>query len=74
MRDVLMVGAAAICWSIWLHRNEVIFDKKSPNHLPVIFMATHWLRMWSLLQRQQGTQDTLGATSRMLEQGVQDIL
>ena len=25
-RSLLLTGAAAICWSIWLTRNEVVFD------------------------------------------------
>ena len=39
MRDVLLVGAAAICWAIWLHRNEVIFDKK----IIIIYRLSSWL-------------------------------
>ncbi len=43
-------GIAAICWALWLSRNDIVFN--GYNHisfLQVIFKATHWARLWSLL-------------------------
>jgi hypothetical protein len=34
----ILVGASAICWVIWLTRNNIIFDKAAaPSYLQVIF-------------------------------------
>jgi len=53
-RSLLLIGAAAFCWSLWLTRNELVFDKCSPKSiLQVVFRATHWLRQWGLLQRSE---------------------
>ncbi|KAL5682227.1 hypothetical protein ACJX0J_008612, partial [Zea mays] len=27
LKQLLLVGASAICWAIWLSRNDVVFDK-----------------------------------------------
>lgn len=34
--SLVLTGAAAFCWSIWLTRNDIIFDK---SHLQVLFMG-----------------------------------
>jgi hypothetical protein len=34
----ILVGVNAICWVIWLTRNDIIFDKAAaPSYLQVIF-------------------------------------
>jgi hypothetical protein len=46
----ILVAAIAICWAIWLTRNDIIFDKATtPSYLQVIFKGTYWIRFWSLL-------------------------
>jgi hypothetical protein len=50
--NLMLIAAAALCWSIWLTRNEVVFDKGRPKtFLQVLFRGTHWLRQWAKLQR-----------------------
>ena len=49
--SLLLVAAAALCWAIWLTRNEVVFDKINlKSFLRVLFRGTHWLRQWASLQ------------------------
>lgn len=41
-RKQILLGAAALCWSLWLNRNDMVFNKaKSPTYLRVIFRATY---------------------------------
>ncbi len=45
MSKLILVGASAICWAIWLSRNNIVFDKSpSFSYMQVIFRATHWLQ------------------------------
>ncbi|WVZ53763.1 hypothetical protein U9M48_004664, partial [Paspalum notatum var. saurae] len=45
-------GAAALIWTIWLQRNDAVFDRKQPkNFLQILFRGTFWLRHWAKLQR-----------------------
>ena len=47
MSKLILVGASAICWAIWLSMNDMVFDKSpSFSYMQVIFRATHWLRFW----------------------------
>ena len=49
-KQLVCVGAAALCWSIWRCRNSVILYNKQPSFLQVIYSTTHWLRTWAILQ------------------------
>jgi hypothetical protein len=41
----ILVGVAAMFWSIWLYRNDIIFNKKSiTSFMQVIFRGTYWFR------------------------------
>jgi hypothetical protein len=45
MKSQILVGASAICWALWLTRNEVVFDKIiASSYLQVIFKGTSWTR------------------------------
>ena len=47
-RNLLLTVASAICWAIWLSRNDVVFNKSSPKScLQVTFRATYWCRFWT---------------------------
>jgi hypothetical protein len=53
-RKKLLIGVAAMFWSIWLCRNDVVFTfKPKPSIMQVLFRATYWLRFWRLLQKEQ---------------------
>ena len=48
---LMRVGASALLWSLWLCRNDCVFNDKISSPMQVIYRCTHWLRMWSTLQR-----------------------
>jgi 4-alpha-glucanotransferase len=45
LRSLVLLGEGVMAWSIWLHRNDIVFEKKK-NYSPlqVIYVATHQLR------------------------------
>ena len=52
LKRQLLVGASALCWAIWLSRNDVVFDKSpTKTYLQILYRGTHWLRFWAQLQR-----------------------
>ncbi|PWZ36646.1 hypothetical protein Zm00014a_029422, partial [Zea mays] len=56
-----LLGAATVCWSIWLGRNELIFENKiSLSPLQVIFTVAQRLRAWAVLKVQLGARRNLG--------------
>ncbi|WVZ91642.1 hypothetical protein U9M48_037786 [Paspalum notatum var. saurae] len=70
---IVLLGAAALCWSIWLCRNDLVFEKKNGcSPLQVIFAAVHWVRSWAILQRAD-SQDMAMEASRLLAQVATDI-
>jgi hypothetical protein len=51
-RKQILVGVSAICWTIWISRNDIIFDKSSiKTYMHVLFRATYWCWHWALLQQ-----------------------
>jgi hypothetical protein len=54
LKYLILVGASAICWTIWLTRNDIVFDKVvAPSYLQVIFVETYWIRSWSLILKKE---------------------
>ena len=43
-KPLVLVGAVALCCSIWLCNNVVGFKNKHSSLLQVIYSTTHWLR------------------------------
>ena len=42
--SLLLTGAVAFCWSIWLTRNDMVFGNSQPKtYLQVLFSGTRWL-------------------------------
>ena len=67
-RSLLLIGAAAILWSIWITRNKVAFDNCRPNSLlQVLFRGTHWLWFWTQLQWCEVQQALMVEARRSLE-------
>jgi hypothetical protein len=52
-RILLRVGAIALIWSLWLCRNDKVFDNKNCTLLQVIYRCTGTLRLWSQLHRME---------------------
>jgi hypothetical protein len=48
----ILVGASALCWAIWLSRNDIAFNNtRVVTPMQVIFWGTYWIRFWALLQK-----------------------
>lgn len=53
-RSQLLIGAAAVCWAIWLSRNEMVFKRSSSyNSLQVLFRVAYWIRIWSKMSKEE---------------------
>ena len=64
LKPLVLLGAAAICWSLWLCSNDLVFEKeKHSSPLQVIFLVIPWLRTWAILQRLD-SQDLVVAASQ----------
>jgi hypothetical protein len=67
MRPQVCVGVCAIFWSIWLCRNDAVFDEKRLySYLLVIFMTTYLTRFWTILQKEKD-RASLKHSCRILE-------
>jgi hypothetical protein len=49
----IRVGAISFIWSLWLCRNDEVFNNKNSSILQVIYRAIGILRLWSSLQHIQ---------------------
>jgi len=54
LKKQLLVGASAMCWAIWLYRNDVVFHRTNSNpYLKVILRGIHRVRSWSQLSEEE---------------------
>jgi 4-hydroxybenzoate polyprenyltransferase len=50
-----LIGMAALCWAIWIFRNDLVFNKSRYIYiLQVIFRGVFWIRSWSILSNEEG--------------------
>jgi hypothetical protein len=67
VKNLIITGVAALCWAIWISRNDLVFNKTPMvTYLQVLFRATHWLRFWGHLQRVED-QEIIKETCRRIE-------
>jgi hypothetical protein len=72
-RKLLLVGLGVIFWSIWLSRNDVVFNRTSiTSYMQVIFRATYWTITWSKFQKEE-QQLLLSWACRLMETLTMDI-
>ena len=68
LKRQLLVGASALCWAIWLSRNDVVVDKSPTKpYMQVIYRGTHWLRFWAQLQRRDEDKKALQKVCQTME-------
>jgi hypothetical protein len=73
-RNQICIGLSAICWAIWLNRNDMVFNRvKSNTVMQVIFRATFWTRTWSLLCKDAAAKDNLKHACRALESVIMEV-
>jgi hypothetical protein len=54
LSNKIWFGASAICWVIWLYRNDVLFhNAQVPTPMQVLFRGTYWMRQWMLLLKEE---------------------
>ena len=69
---LILTGVSAICWAMWLSRNDIVFDKVNPQPcLQILFRATYGIRFWALLQKEDKL--TISENCRVLEPIVMEI-
>jgi hypothetical protein len=53
-KKLIITGASAACWAIWISRNDLVFNKTTMlTSLQVLFRMTHWLRCWTFLHNEE---------------------
>jgi hypothetical protein len=73
-RKVILVGVAAVMWSIWKARNLACFQHVWPNDpYVVMFCACYWIDFWSNLQVKKSAKGELRLGARLLEQIAVDV-
>lgn len=72
-RKQIVVGISALCWAIWLSRNDICFKGKSSySFLQVIFRGTYWARMWAKLSKEE-EEDRLKRICNVVERTMLEI-
>jgi hypothetical protein len=73
-KSLIMVGVAMLCWTLWLSRNDIVFEKcSSKTYIHVFYRGTHWCRFWAQLQRRDEDKDVLRNAYQILETTVMQI-
>ncbi len=71
---LILVGASALRWALWLSRNDRVFDKPSSvSYMQVIFRATYWLWQWAQLKKCDEDGEFLIVACRKLETMVMQL-
>ena len=74
LKRKLPTGASALCWTIWLSRNDMVFDRSSTKiYMQVLHRGTHWLWFWARLQRCDEAKEELQEACRTMEVLVMQI-
>jgi hypothetical protein len=74
LRHQLLAGASVFCWTIWLSKNDVVFDKTLIKSLmQVLYRGTHWLYLWSQLENDDQDKVKIPMACRKLETVAMEI-
>jgi hypothetical protein len=66
-KKLIITGASAACWAIWISRNDLVFNKTTMlTSLQVLFRMTHWLRCWAFLHNEEA-KNKINQACRCLE-------
>jgi hypothetical protein len=71
-KTLIRIGTIAIIWSLWLCRNDKVFNDKNYSLVQVIYRCTALLRTWLPLQRSED-QHLFSEVSTRLEDTVRDF-
>jgi hypothetical protein len=54
LKKFMLVGASALCWTLWTCMNDIVFDKVSmKTYMQVLYRGTYWLHEWAQLQKHE---------------------
>ena len=74
LRGQVLIGAAALCWALWLSKTDVVFQRSVPNSFAlVIFRGTFWIRSWLILFKKE-ERNSLKKECQSLEIIVMEVL
>jgi hypothetical protein len=66
VEKMMLIGVAAVCWSLWLTRNDVVFQRTtSKSFLQVVFRAAHWIRSRGILSKEEAKVQLRDVARRM---------
>lgn len=67
-KKLVVVGAAAMFWTIWRCRNDSIFERKTINNpLILVRLMCLWIADWSILQTKEPETRLLKLGARLVE-------
>ncbi|WVZ73514.1 hypothetical protein U9M48_021813 [Paspalum notatum var. saurae] len=70
----ILLGATALCWAIWLSRNDMVFNRfLSDSFKEIMFSGIYWIRCWTKLSTEDD-KEILEAGCRKLEVFVLEFL
>ena len=73
-KSLIMAGVVALCWAIWLSRNDLVFEKCSlKTYMQVLYRGTHWCRFWAQLQKHEEDRTVVKEACRALETTVMQV-
>jgi hypothetical protein len=62
---IILLGASAIFWAIWLIRNKIIFCKKLATDPKEMVSQVSSLQSWASLQKQDDKECALGFAAKL---------
>jgi hypothetical protein len=52
-RNLVLIGLAALCWPMWISRNDLVFHKSQYKSISqVMFRGAFWIKSWSMLSKE----------------------
>jgi hypothetical protein len=74
LMNQILLGAAALCWEIWLNRNDMVFNNvKSNTFMQIIFRTTYWIHTWSQLHKVEEAREMLKKGCILLKTVIMEI-
>jgi hypothetical protein len=70
----LLATASAFYWTIWLSRNDIVFDKSpTKTFLQVLYQGMDWLQFWSQLEKDDNKRELIHSGCIKLETAAMQI-
>ena len=74
-RSKIFVGAIAICWPLWLTRNDIVFEESScKTYMQILFRGICWCRFWALIRTREEDTSMMKTACRTLKATVMQLI